>query len=102
MSVPHHVGRFMIANLTKLYQKGIAGDYDDESEDKFKAGMYEVCAMYIQVYENIERRILDYINSNRLTPKQALDVMCSYAIAEEGTNTLYVGLVQLLALRDPH
>ena len=42
------------------------------------------------------------INGGRLTPKQALDVLCSYAIAEEGTNTLYVGLVQLLAQRDPH
>ena len=45
------------------------------------------------MYENIERRVLDMINANTLTPKQALDIMCSYAIAEEGTNTLYVGLV---------
>ena len=33
------------------------------------------------------------INGRKLLPKQALDVLCSYAIAEEGTNTLYVGLV---------
>ena len=47
MSVPHHVGRFVFQNLTKLYVKGIAGDYDDNNEDKLKAGMYEVTAIYI-------------------------------------------------------
>ena len=41
------------------------------------------------------------INAGKLLPKQALDILCSYAIAEEGTNTLYVGLVELLAQRDP-
>jgi hypothetical protein len=29
-----------------------------------------------------------------------LDVLVSYAIAEEGTNTLYLGLVDLIARRD--
>ena len=78
------------------------GDFEEEGEDKLQAGLYEITSMYIQVYENISVRILDMINGGRLTPKQALDVLCSYAIAEEGTNTLYVGLVELLAQRDPY
>ena len=56
--------------------------------------------MYIQVYNNLQIRVLDMINAGRLSPKQALDVLCSYAISEEGTNTLYIGLVEILAQRD--
>ena len=40
------------------------------------------------------------INAGRLTSKQALDVMSSYAIAEEGTNTLYLGLIDLVSRRN--
>jgi hypothetical protein len=29
-------------------------------------------------------------------PKEALDILVSYAIAEEGTNTLYLKLIDLL------
>ena len=42
------------------------------------------------------------INGKRLNPKQALDVLCSYSIAEEGTNTLYVSLIEQLAQRDAY
>lgn len=44
--------------------------------------------------------MLDLINAGKLDPQQALDVMVSYAIAEEGTNTLYLGLIDLIARRD--
>ena len=97
MSVPEHVGRFAFKNLSKIYAKGWMGEYDEEGEDKLQAGAFEVTAMYVQVYENLSVRVLDMMNGGRLSPKQALDVLCSYAIAEEGTNTLYVGLVELLA-----
>ena len=45
------------------------GDFDEEGQDKLQAGIYEVTAMYIQVYENISVRVLDMINGRRLTPK---------------------------------
>ena len=45
-----HVGRFVFQNMTKLYMKGMVTDYDDEQEDKLKNGIYEVTAMYIQLY----------------------------------------------------
>lgn len=44
--------------------------------------------------------MLDLINAGKLDSQQALDVMVSYAIAEEGTNTLYLGLIDLIARRD--
>lgn len=40
------------------------------------------------------------INQKRLTPEEALDSLTSYAIAEEGTNTLYLGLVETVCKRD--
>lgn len=56
--------------------------------------------MYIQLYQNLEVRINDMINQKRLTPVEALDSLTSYAIAEEGTNTLYLGLVEQVCQRD--
>ena len=40
------------------------------------------------------------MNAGRIEAKQALDIMTSYAIAEEGTNTLYLGLIDLVSRRD--
>lgn len=40
------------------------------------------------------------LNGKRLSAVQALDVMSSFAIAEEGTNTLFLGLIDLVARRD--
>ena len=44
--------------------------------------------------------MLDNINSQKLNPKQALDAMASYSVAQEGTNTLFLGLTDILARRD--
>lgn len=40
------------------------------------------------------------INQNRLEPIDALDALTSYAIAEEGTNTLYLGLIDTICRRN--
>ena len=42
----------------------------------------------------------DLVNQKVLLPKEALDALTSYAVAEEGTNTLYLGLVETLCRRD--
>jgi hypothetical protein len=54
----------------------------------------------VLVYQNLEVRINDMMNQKRLTPKDALDALASYAIAEEGTNTLFIGLVETMCQRD--
>ena len=42
-----HVGRFAWKNMSRLVQTGIMGDFDNEENNKLKAGMYEVTQMYI-------------------------------------------------------
>ena len=53
MSVYQHVGRFAFQNMTRLYMSSAFRDQELEQEDKLQAGLYEVTAMYIQVYENV-------------------------------------------------
>ena len=69
-------------------------DHDDQQDSKLKTNLYEVLQAYIQLYANLEVRVNDFINQKRLGPVDALDALTSYAIAEEGTNTLYLGLVE--------
>lgn len=52
------------------------------------------------MYQNLEVRLNDMMNQKRLTPKDALDALSSYVIAEEGTNTLFLGLVETMCARD--
>lgn len=45
-------------------------------------------------------RVVDKID--QFSPEQALDILVSYSIAEEGSNNLYIGLIEtMLAKRDP-
>ena len=57
-------------------------------------------ALYIQLYQNIEIRVNDMANMGRLDAKEALDALVSYGIAEEGTNTLYIKLVETMLKRE--
>jgi hypothetical protein len=45
----------------------------------------------------MEVRMNDILNSKRMTQKQAIDVLASYSIANEGTNTLYLGLIEAIS-----
>lgn len=49
----------------------------------------------------MEVRVNDLLNQKALSPKEALDCLTSFAISEEGTNTLYLGLIDIIARRDP-
>ena len=99
-TMPSHLVSFLYKNLQKGLLKDIMNDWDENQEDKMQEGLYEVLAIYIQVYQNLEVRINDMINGKRLNSVQALDVLSSFAIAEEGTNTLFLGLIDLVARRD--
>ena len=54
---------------------------------------------YLLLYSNLEVRVLDMNAQGLFEPKDALDMLVSYAIAEEGSNTLYINLVELLLKR---
>ena len=100
ITVPVHMAKFVYQNLTKGILKDMFTDHDAQQDSKLKTNLFEVLQAYIQLYSNLEVRINDFINQKRLGPIDALDSLTSYAIAEEGTNTLYLGLVELICQRD--
>jgi hypothetical protein len=90
----------MYNNFAAGLLKDFFTDYDSLQESKLKTGLYEVLQIYVQLYNNLEVRMNDLVNQKVLLPKEALDALTSYAVAEEGTNTLYLGLVETLCRRD--
>ena len=56
-------------------------------------------ALYLQVYENLGIRVMDM--HGQFSAQEALDIMVSYSISEEGSNNLYLGLIDtMLTKRD--
>lgn len=87
--------------MSKGFFKDFFTQFDDEQSSKTKVSLYDVLAIYIQLYQNIEVRINDMLSSpdGIITPRDSLDALVSYAIAEEGTNTLYIRLVESMLKR---
>lgn len=54
-------------------------------------------ALYLKVYENLSVRVNDMIarseDVSAFDAQEALDMMVSYSIAEEGSNNLYIRLI---------
>ncbi|CDW74326.1 UNKNOWN [Stylonychia lemnae] len=100
-TVPGDMAKFVFQNLSKGLFKDMFTQYDEEQESKFKVSLYDVLSNYIELYQNLEVRVNDMLNQDNitLTPKEGLDVLVSYSIAQEGTNTLFVKLIELLLKR---
>ncbi|TNV84738.1 hypothetical protein FGO68_gene16543 [Halteria grandinella] len=99
-TVPGDMANFLFQNLTKGFFKEMFTQFDDEQQSKTKTSLYDVLSNYIQLYQNVEVRINDMLSQQGLIdPKDSLDVLVSYAIAEEGTNTLYIRLVESMLQR---
>ena len=100
-TVPGDMASFVFQNMSKGFFKDFFTQFDDEQSSKTKVSLYDVLAIYIQLYQNIEVRINDMLSSpdGILTPRDSLDALVSYAIAEEGTNTLYIRLVESMLKR---
>ena len=47
MSLPMHVGRFVVKNLQTGLLQDFFRNWDDEADDKLKHNQYEVLSMYI-------------------------------------------------------
>jgi len=45
------------------------------------------------VYQNLEIRVVDMMTQNLFDSAEALDIMVSYSISEEGTNNMYIKLI---------
>jgi hypothetical protein len=69
---------------------------------KFKKTIYDVTSMYIQVYNNLEVRVTDMLVQDMFTSEEALDILVSYSVAEEGTNNMFLLVIKtMLTKRDP-
>jgi hypothetical protein len=51
------------------------------------------------VYNNLEIRVVDMLQQKMFTPTEALDIMVSYSISQEGSNNMYIKLIQLMLTR---
>lgn len=56
-------------------------------------------SIYIQLYNNLQVRVMDYVNQGHLDSTEALDILVSYSIAEEGANNLYLFLIQTMVTK---
>jgi hypothetical protein len=92
---------FLHQNLSKGFFKDLFTQFDDEQQSKTKVSLYDVLSNYIQLYQNIEVRINDMLSQpGVMDPKDSLDALVSFAVAEEGTNTLYIRLVESMLRRN--
>ena len=65
--------------------------------------IFDVMGLYIQVYQNLSVRVNDMLAQGQFDAKEALDIMVSYSIAEEGTNNMYLKLIEvMLTQRDEY
>ena len=51
------------------------------------------------MYNNLEIRVVDMLQQKVFTPTEALDIMVSYSISQEGSNNMYIKLIQLMLTR---
>ena len=51
------------------------------------------------MYNNLEIRVVDMLQQKMFTPTEALDIMVSYSISQEGSNNMYIKLIQLMLTR---
>ena len=98
--LPTHVFNFIRENVkTGVFRDLFKGGFEDEDAE-LKTSLYDVMAMYLQVYDNLQVRVIDM--ARLFDAQEALDVLVSYSIAEEGSNNLYIAMIEcMLTKRDP-
>jgi hypothetical protein len=50
----------------------------------------EILQIYSQIFQSLETRVLSHLSKGEMSPKEALDALISFSIAEEGTKTLFL------------
>eukprot|EP00347_Sterkiella_histriomuscorum_P015336 403357409 len=100
-TVPGDMVNFVYQNLSKGFFRNLFTQFDDEQESKTKLSIFDVLASYIELYQNLEVRVNDMLNMQpqQIFPKEALDILVSYCIAQEGTNTLIIKLIECMLKR---
>ena len=73
--------------------------FDEDQRSKLDKSLFDVMALYIQVYQNLSVRVMDMLSQDQFNASEALDIMVSYSIAEEGSNTMYLKLIEIMLTR---
>lgn len=60
-TVPGDMANFLFQNLTKGFFKEMFTQFEDEQQSKTKVSLYDVLSNYIQLYQNVEVRIIDML-----------------------------------------
>lgn len=93
---------FVHEHVSKGLLKDLFTQHDDEQQSKLKKTIFDVTSMYVQVYSNLEVRVNDMLAQDLFDSEEALDIMVSYSIAEEGTNNMFIKVIQtMLTRRNP-
>jgi hypothetical protein len=53
---------FIYKNLSTGLLKDMFTQYDEEQESKLSKSLYDVMSIYIQLYNNLQVRVMDYVN----------------------------------------
>ena len=79
--------------------KDMFTQFDEDQRSKLDKSLFDVMALYIQVYQNLSVRVMDMLSQDQFNASEALDIMVSYSIAEEGSNTMYLKLIEIMLTR---
>lgn len=100
MTLPGHVFNFIHENVRVGMFKDMFTQFDEEQESKLGVSLYDVMGLYIQVYNNLQVRVIDM--AGKFSAQEALDILVSFSISEEGSNNLYISMIDcMLTQRDP-
>ena len=58
-TLPEHVFGFLSEHIRGGMFKDMFTQFDDEQESKLAISLYDVMALYLQVYENLGIRVMD-------------------------------------------
>ena len=98
-TLPGHVFGFLYENITTGILKDMFTQFDEDQASKLGKSLYDVMGLYIQVYQNLSVRVNDMLAQGMFDAKEALDIMVSYSIAEEGSNNMYLKLIEVMLLK---
>lgn len=98
-TLPSHVFSFISDNVRSGAFRNMFTQFDEEQESKLATSLYDVMALYIQVYDNLQVRVVDM--AHLFDAQEALDVLVSFSISEEGSNNMYIAMIEcMLTKRD--
>ena len=95
-TLPGHVFGFLNEHMRKGLLKDLFTQHDDEQVSKLGKSLFDVMSIYITLYNNLEIRVVDMLAQDLFDANEALDILVSYSISEEGSNNMFIKLMQVM------